>query len=624
MPSYQGSGSKRVSERPLNKGMVRDVQSNILEPGTVYTADNFVVDKTGLKRREGLTRAFNLSLEVKYPPLRDVMTLWNQDGTHVTVILDNKFLYTINNETLQPYYMTYETGTVSVDISSDDSTVVGDSTNWYDSDEVYIGDVIVIDPGGTAEERTVSWVKDNTHIEVDTPLSQDYSAGASYEIRKSVTASSPFYVDSTIINDEGTQVLVATDGRRPMVRFDGTTLETFKNSSGDTVSFTCHCVMFYQDRLWCGNITDDSGNVYRQRVVWSTALDKTDFGTGDMQWFYDMPYTPGQIYRLVPLGDLIIAYFEDTIWVGRPTQVGGNLLPYSFSLMQTGKVGLVGTKAVSSWIDGHFFIGKDDVYYLSQDASLKPLECPVAEEIIVGNSEIWKAFVAPQPGANRVAFGIPTEDAGNYINEIWFMDMKTGAWSKASVPGITFLGTTNVIQGLTWDTLLSDVSADTRAWDGDDMMGRYPGWNAIFGSSSGSQLFAGWNGVLHFFSDIKTQDGTDPDYYITGIIETRDYDYNEPDRKKTWRRFNLKIDRELENDLTISIKGSTNRGRDWKDFGNITIPAGQDEGSVNFRITGSTCRFRLETNAFVPPFKIIEFGFIVKARQTEVHFGDTD
>jgi hypothetical protein len=98
---------------------------------------------------------------------------------------------------------------------------------------------------------------------------------------------------------------------------------------------------------------------------------------------------------------------------------------------------------------------------------------------------------------------------------------------------------------------------------------------------------------------------------IMAVLETGDFDIQQPNDEKTWLRVSLKIDTFLTTDLLFKVQVSGNRGRTWKpaDLGSayeMVIEAGEDEGSVDFKLSSSTFRVRFTSSAQVAQYTITE------------------
>lgn len=595
-----GRNPINVSLRPLNKGIIKDSPSNLIDDGALLDAGNYIVGRKGPKRRPALTEYFN-SATVDYPPVEDIFVLWQTDGSQLTIVLDSKFMYKATVSGLSGVYYTYSTGTVTAYDST--TTVSGSGTSW--DGEIFSGDVIIFDPGTSDEEIEISSVVNDSTITLVSAPDTDYS-GVSYTIRKAFGTSNVGKVDWTNVDSS----IVFADGQRPLMQFDGTTLGAYDTS----LSFIPHCVNYHKDRLYCG-YPIVSSQYFRNRIVWSTVTDHTDFSMTNQ--FISLPYVPGYVKRLVSLGTLQVAYFSDSIWIGRMTGIAGNSLPMSFEQLNTGGVSAVGMKAITPWVDGHFFVGQDDIYFIDANFSINPVGSRVVSETIEKCGNLNNVWAVNDPKNNRIVFGFPGE-TGDNIEKIWSFDWKAKSWSYDIVTG-TSLSAASVSLAITWDTVDSVLGAGA-TWDTDGpTIGT---WEASFTDEESNVLLVGFEDGVRGYSDSGSIDPSSAN--ISSVIETKDFDYNAPDKNKTHTRLSIKIDRELASDLIFTVTGSTDRGVNWKDLGTITIEAGEDEGKVDFRLTGSTARFRLTSDSEVNPYIIMEVVLRVFGRGLEVHSGAND
>ena len=105
-------------------------------------------------------------------------------------------------------------------------------------------------------------------------------------------------------------------------------------------------------------------------------------------------------------------------------------------------------------------------------------------------------------------------------------------------------------------------------------------------------------------------------------MESPDYDFNTPDISKVFTRLSLKTYRTLQDPMEIltvpDINGDTfplefdiqfsgDFGYSWKRPTTLRLRNNYNEGKVDFRLNGSTLRFRLINEQFIEPFKISEF-----------------
>jgi hypothetical protein len=318
-----------------------------------------------------------------------------------------------------------------------------------------------------------------------------------------------------------------------------------------------------------------------------------------------LPYFSGEILRIESLGNALVLYAEDSIMFGTPPNIKD--LPVTFQRVETGRVGTLGTKAVVPWLDGHFFAGQDDIYFLSATGEPQKIGTPVVSETLETCSSPWRVYAVTDPTRYRIIFGFPRESSEGKIQRLWSYEYRSQAWSYDEVE--TFLVANPVVsESLTWNDLTGD-------------------WTAAF-----STLGVTW-GSLSVGEDIPRRalyveylnglmrsvvSGTsDPSGDIAVELVTPDYDFGQADVTKTITRLALRFDNTVSSDVSFTVEGSTNEGESYRSLGTLVVPAGKHEGYVNFRLSGTALRFRLRSFNDVEPYAIQELSLRLRARSTE-------
>lgn len=597
--------------RPLNKGMILNLPSNVIPDEAVLDAKNYIVNTGGLTRRPGLgAYSSNAAL---YPPVRDVVTFWQTDGTQITVLIDAKLVYVVSNGALTPKYNSFATASHLTASGLYLIASAGAAPNW---DTLFNArDLVYLSHTSLNEMVTIEQVVNSRTLLLDAAPTNSYGAAAvHYAGRRVLRAVNPYLIDWTIADNK----LILADTTQTLRSFDGTTFQEYDA----TLTFKPTAVTHFLDRIWCGRIQDlgyfgHSGYDYRQRITWSRTTDKTDFtsSASSAANFLDLPYSSGYIRRLVGLGSVMVAYLTDAMYIGRPTQYAGDSLPLSFERFETGGVGLVGMKAVAPWLRGHFFIGDDDIYYFS-NSGLERIGTPIIKETIKKSSNLWAAYVTPDPLNNRVVFGFPS-DAGT-ITKIWSFDYTAKSWGYDEI-SCSMLALAELYSAYTWNTLSIPPLVTAQTWD--TGMGSFVSWDAIGGTGSGKALYIGVSDMVFKASATLTADSSGA---ISCRFVTKDFDFDEPDSKKTVYRFAMKLADPTDSDLSFTVRSSTDKGRHWKSLGTFNILTDDDEGHVDFRVTGSTIRFEVTSSSMTAPYTISEITLRVKKRGAERIYGPED
>jgi len=573
----------------LNKGIILNKSPQRLDPGALLDCSNYFVTPNGLKRRPGIVRYGSGSID--YQPMVDIASFYEADGSQSTILVDSKFIYVATGSAFIGAYWVYDTGT----ISATGAAVTGSSTSWNTAaSKILAGDVMILDADGSGdgpEEIEISAIGSDTAITLVSVPTGTYGAGTDYEIRRAFGSSKPELVDYTYGVDH--KLLFVDSNRASITSYDGTDYEDLIAS----LDFIPSCITYFSDRIWVARLIESSVD-YRQRIRWTNAGSFTEFPAAN---YIDLPYIHGKIQRLLGMGNLLIAYFEDAIFLGRPSNYVG--LPYAFDRMDTGTLGLVGMKALTSWLDSHFFVAQDDIYMLSNEG-LKRIGTPIISRTIKECSNLWKIYAVVDAENDRICFGFPK--SGENITEIWSWNYKSNGWSYDTVI-CDSLASVPFVPKITW----GDMTTET--WT--TGITGYTSWDSLLNIVVNRSLYLGNAGELLYYSSANSQD---TGVTISGTFITPDFDLGAPDIDKSWNRVSLKTEEVVPSTVTFAVSGSLDRGNTWTSFGNLVVHADTDEGKIDFMITGSLCRFRFVSVTNVVPYVVNELVFRARPRGLEV------
>jgi len=604
--AYDQPSPKNFVERPLNRGVILNRPSQYLPTGAVVDAANYIVGPIGPYRRPG-DSLYNVG-STDYTMV-DLATLWNTSGTQVQILITDRTLFEITvGSGMNEIEDLYDDGSVTIVASS--TEVNGASCDWSAaSNDIQAGDILRI---GTVtsgdftslEESEIESITDSNTLIVDSELSEITGSGTSYQIIRTVNDSTNYLSDWVVFNNN----FLIVDHRRPIRQYSfagsgddaGSLSEYATGTNGilgseDVIAGT---IAYFNDRVFIADTVETTDGSKRQRIRWSSQTDNQDFSVATA--YIDLPYSSGNITKLLPMGNLLVVYLTDSIYIGTITNMPE--LPVSFQRIETGGIGLVGKKAVCSWIDRHFFIGQDNIYQLSQEG-IEPIGAPIVKNSIDEATTLERSYAVPDPSNRRIVFGFQKD--ADKMEELWSFSYDNGAWSRDTVS--TFMiALPEVVTSAAWS------SYSSTEWD--DMDGA---WDDLSSGQTRKRLYLEDNGGLRRLSAVGDSD-YDSDI-ITAILETRDYDEGAPDVNKTWTRLSVKIDEPVgrTEDIIFQVQGSADRGRTWKTLGTMTLGTDDDEGEVSFRITSSHIRFKLVSGSVVPPYWVSEIGRRVTLRGNE-------
>lgn len=596
---------RNIAMRPLDKGMVRNVPSQIADPSSFYDLKGYIPTLGGLKRVPPL-RLYAQDQSI-YPddfPLRDLVVNWNLDGDRNLLLIGSRHVYLVDPisglSRISWAYTPTTQGTVQqvagiyqlsfAESLIGENVVVGDDLWITDNGEVKKFQIISI----TEDEGT-------TILQFRSP-SHQYATieSGTYDfiIERVVRSVSPYIVDSVPVDG---MTVFADDSNRGLICFDGQT-DTLSlwNADQDPIITQITCVDYFVDRLWIGGIQEEGVN-HRNRIRWTTPTNHREFPALN---YVDLPDIEGEILRLKRLGAIHVCYMNTGIYIGRMTNYTD--LPILYTQMDSGGVGLIGPRAVCSWIDGHYFVGQDDIYYMSASLAVQPIGTPVLRETVGRCQNPSGVYVVPDPKNERIVFGFP--EGSEQIVKLWSFCYKTKGWSYEEI-SCSMMAYAGDVERFTFGNALLPIREYTKE------IGAYRSSDVV------RELFLGIDSYL-----LRTnQDGVRSDLIgpVEGFIESQDLDFDAPDEIKTINRLSLKIDRRLgiDEELRFEIWFSTDRGATWKSVPNgILIQVGQDEGRVNFLATGSLFRFRVRSMSVIRSYTITEFVLRWRLRGLETSY----
>lgn len=702
-------GPSNVPLRPLNGGMVRNLPSNGLPPGAFLRLQNYRVHEYGIRRRGGL-RPFNSNagtdaLEDIQDKIYDLIFFYPEAGAEPQMLaLTDKHLYLLDSTNkatvIEP--STTEAFTVSTNTASQAEVeeitltfpVTTETLDYDRGFKVYVqdganpnvllgttfgagstgGGVGTLDVTLTDELRnsgvTLGQFVGDT-LKVVPSFITEVKFGPKFAMAPSPSSGIPGYV------------LITDQSNSRVWQYDGTALTEFVPSNVNYLT-SAKIVTYFEDRMWFGNTVEVDGQ-HLQRIRWSDAF---NYDTVQAASYIDLPYGEGELLNLVPMGPLLIAYYEDAIYMGRQTNVLG--LPYRFQKLETGNMGLVASRAIIPWQDGHYFVGQDNIYSLSGTTALQAIGSPILSESLEYTKELGLleyTQVEHDPYAESICFLFPDVEFGDSpidgsATRLWRFSYKVDKWSYDEVnfvnsektqPAFLYSGLAPsrfFILGRSWEDWIGEDPAETpenveqdiwsKKWipnlDGDFGVGdaetfySFNTWENLkrevlknkklyipvylVDSTAPRQVITEEfiSGDSDYFGDyvvVEDEEVIERTYPVWSVLESADYDFGTPDITKTVTRLSLKyftnrvsrltdiLDDEIEN-LTFSLYLSDSMGYRWKRPTTLRFRRDYNEGTSDFRSTGSTFRFKIINGQTVEPFKLSEVVMRVIGRGLQI------
>lgn len=584
-----------VSLRPLSKGMDLDSPPHLIEIGAFLRLENVNVRRGGLERRSGYGSFYDglpaLDWKVYGSPM-----WYDENGNPVPILFTKKHVWKIDEgptlTLLSKTLFSGLSGTITAAGGSDPSLYVMTDGASTDFSSVNAGDTIWLGGTSTGEPYEIVDTDVASHtLTFRNHLSGSTPSGTSYDVVEGFRR----VPDWTILRVfEGNTYLVWTDNSsRPLRKYDTATGVTDLETGTPAVTMKeIDTVTAFGGRLWVAGLNESSRDE-RFRIRWTTVTDQLSFPASQ---YLDVPVRRFGISRLLPLGNLLVAYFKDGIYFGRPTNIVN--LPYDFTPYDTGNIGLVGPRAVAAWLDAHWFVGQDDIYSFSASRALERIGTKVVRETIRNpDIDLSQTIVTPDPVNERIVFQFFSRGSGK-MSRLWAFYYKTAAWATepfSSGDGYFYGRTVNA-------TSWSDA---TGTWDTSDY---FVAWYTFRPTVEAESVFRSEAGRIRMYLEGKENDVSgSTDVAIPVTIESGDFDFQKPNVLKSITQLSVKLEKAVRGGtLEFNVWGSVNRSQDEKLLGTLRIEEGQDEGKVDFRSVGSLFRFRLVSSSVVQPWTLNE------------------
>lgn len=625
--------------RPVMKGMISLTSPTQSPDGSFRLVRNMDVTVRGMRRVGGWTlglytnNATPLAIPFHYSnesPV-DFFLLALADGTYKNVVITNKFLYTfdvsLGYERVPWFRSSFTIGAVD--------TVSGNTAISFNEDltdaHFAANDVVYISSLGTyATVQAVSIVGSTTQLILNSLLSPAPTVGDTVIIYK------PFYDSTSILIDFciARNKVYLVDGNSPLVfEYDGSTLLPLiiTDDMGNQTVMAPETVAFFGERLYFGNVAEGyQGSVtayYRNRIRWTDVL---DFSKSPGSYYQDVSKKQGRVFKLFGLGPLLLAYTPNDVFYARPTNLTN--LPYSFNQLETGGISAVGPKAITSFMGGQVFVSKDNVYYVDTELNVRPLADAISYDLRMSQVAPIYTYCRLDSKQNRLLVG--TSEVPLISNKLFVLDITSKGWSVYE--NIPLVAPSLLMFGKIWHW--SDVPP-TDTWANSSLSNLL--WSTVLVGEAKPALVAFQvDGYLLVYDDsvsvnVVAESGNVVWRSSPVRIETPDYDLGATDTLKTGLRLSLKIyERPIDRasrivPIFLQLSGSTDGGLTWKQLGILRIDPNKTEDALNFRITGSTLRFRLDSivpenmvEADVPPYEIVEMSIRLRDRSVEVFRGN--
>jgi len=614
--AYGTTTVRKVAARPLTKGMFSNISSLGLPDGSFYNVRGYDIRENGPRRCDPFQLLINQA--IPYWDANEVAdnieSFTGNNNRQITVVITDRSLYKVefaqSGNAFTPVYWkrAYTVGTYTAGTGV--TTVV---THNPQTDLVAVGDFarLATDTGTTLHPITAVGA---TSITIEPNLAVPPVADATLYIVKKFKVARPFIVDYTVFSRSDISGMVLVDGSvGGLYYYNGSYLSDFTlHDQNDAATYTSARTVNHFNGIIYFGMVGKSGGFFPNRLIWTTILDMQEVNSLAYQ---DLTGSPGQVLKLSSLGSMIFCFFTDAIYFGRPTNLAG--LPYAFTMMDTGGISAVGMRSITPFLDGQVFVSRDDIYYVTAANGLEPIGSPVMRETILHANEVsrTRTQVCLDSPRTRLFFGFSKDQ--DYFDTAAMFNYRTKAWSLLDLSASTAFNVVAFIDELEFDDVPAGDEFDDAPWV-----------NRVYATLNASVMLGQFAVIntdryIHIISDGgQTNVYSGVNLPVRCVIESGDFDFDAPDVDKSVLQLGLKINSLVENPRTLPlsflVEVSNDRGYGlWKNAGTLTVPSSKSEGSVAFRITGSTFRFRLTSLSVVEAYEINEYTLKIGIRGEE-------
>jgi hypothetical protein len=306
--------------------------------------------------------------------------------------------------------------------------------------------------------------------------------------------------------------VVATNGKDPVQKWDGTNANKFVNLLGGKVADSnltySKSVSMFQGSLVHLNLRE-SGKQLTRSVKWSD--------TGQIE-VYDNSATPGisgdfvlfqgfdEGQRLEPLSNYLVAYRSESIHLMSFTGA-----PFYFSQQQVvSGIGLLAPRCLLNLDTRHLFLGNDDVYIFN-GVDLESVGAEIRDQLFseLDQSVVHRSLMTYDATRMQAQLVVPGPGNNGYPNTWWLFNLNTGVWS-GPIRGRFATGAGDYFRSsnITWDSLVGNT------WNG--MVGSWD--SKVNATSLPIVLFGQANGIVYQVDgSVVTADGV----AVNGRLESR-------------------------------------------------------------------------------------------------------
>lgn len=633
--------------RPIMRGMITEAAPTQAPDGSFSMVKNLDVTTRGMRRLGGWALGLynNDDTPIAVPFLmpdervEDVTNLTLANGVIQTFTISNRFLYrltlSIGYERIPWCKTLFDSNCWKVDsistVNAGTQTVISMNGENFSTYYLKAGDFIKFEGNPTYYEVTsVELLESSISLILKTLVTPEPPLDTKFLIYKPFKSTALSFVDFCTARNK----LYLVDGLSDMVfEYNGNVLSPLiiTDEMGNQTVVGAETITFYGERLYFGNVREgyvgSTTSHFRHRVRWTDVL---DFSKSPASYYQDVSREQGRIFKLLGLGPLLMAYTPTEVYYARPTNLTN--LPYSFAKLETGGAAASGPKAIAAFLEGQVFVSNNNVFFISSSLQVAKLADGITYDLQRAQGNANYTYCRVDSKQERLLIG--TSQSGFEANKLFIFNIQAKAWSLYNHIPLIAPSLLTIGRQLLWQDIVPEET-----WTNTHLR-TFP-WATILSGDAAPTLVAFQAGgyLLIYNPDSNmneiTQENTITRFHTPIRIETPDYDLDAPDTDKTALRLGIKIfERELDRltrtvPIYLQVTGSVDGGQHWKNLGILRIAPQHDEDALNFRLTGATIRFRIDSvlpegvpDTALSIYEIVELTMRLRARSVEVFRGN--
>ena len=354
----------------------------------------------------------------------------------------------------------------------------------------------------------------------------------------------------------------------------------------------------YKNYLFAMNCTDAQGIEYPNMVRWSSPAQLGDIppswdptSPSEQAGLYSLSDTPGRLLDAATLGDYMVLYKTDAVWLAQ--FIGGDF-NFSFRKIFSDEAGMLAAECWAEFDGKHFVMSTSGAYIHNGATKQEVMEPWVKDEFFnnVADEQLKNTRVAADHNNHEIWVYYTTKESGSNGNNDWcdralVYHWRDSTWTIRELTGISYIAegfSRGIIepQDQVWDD-------DEQPWEDDETI-----WNSDTSSNPDTLniMFSDYFNMLLYLSE---SDNGQAGQTMTGWVQRIGIDMNDDHDYKYLTRVVPHIIGSVPVDITI-YSSTTQVVNPTIQLQTVFDPT--QEWNVDCHVTGRYLGIRFSCNGF--------------------------